>query len=259
MTLQPAYDYTRELPEEGRLFGGNESARHWSRLIACRSLLQKVGLFEPDLVRCILDVGGGDGYTARTLLNGYEPDLYVCSDVSEAKLLRASARFQRGAGVLGEAERLAFRSGCFDTVLCLEVLEHLENPLTCAREIARVAEKGSRVIISIPVDSFAWYAILRAWHWLKSRLALRSAPREHIQVFTKKQFRNLMASAGFREVSLRSVAFSIPFFGVGDSRTRLGGVLEAALRRLPLDNFGFVRGAWKISVGRQHLILVLEC
>jgi ubiquinone/menaquinone biosynthesis C-methylase UbiE len=44
--------------------------------------------------------------------------------------------------VVGEAEKLPFRDGVFENVYLQAFLEHLDNPLECLRESARVAIAG---------------------------------------------------------------------------------------------------------------------
>lgn len=48
------------------------------------------------------------------------------------------------------ADALPFPAGDFDTVICLEGLEHLLDPLFAVRELNRVCRKGGHIIVSIP-------------------------------------------------------------------------------------------------------------
>ena len=41
-------------------------------------------------------------------------------------------------------------SECADVIICTEVLEHLENPDTCADEIFRILRPGGKAFISVP-------------------------------------------------------------------------------------------------------------
>lgn len=52
--------------------------------------------------------------------------------------------------VRGVGERLPFRSGVFDAVFSLNVLEHVRDPFTCAREIIRVLKPGGRLYCVVP-------------------------------------------------------------------------------------------------------------
>ncbi len=53
--------------------------------------------------------------------------------------------------VWGDAQRLPFASGRFDTVLAAEMLEHIPDPDSCVREIARVLRPGGRLLLTVPL------------------------------------------------------------------------------------------------------------
>lgn len=52
--------------------------------------------------------------------------------------------------VFGDAHSLPFADGTFDTVLLLEVLEHLPEPQTAVKEAKRVLSPNGRLILSTP-------------------------------------------------------------------------------------------------------------
>ncbi len=51
----------------------------------------------------------------------------------------------------GDAQALPFTSHCFDTVLCTQVLEHLDDVRAGCRELSRVLRTSGKAIISVPV------------------------------------------------------------------------------------------------------------
>jgi ubiquinone/menaquinone biosynthesis C-methylase UbiE len=54
-------------------------------------------------------------------------------------------------------ERLNFEDNSFDTVVCLEVLEHLEDPESALKELVRVSRK--RVIVTVPFNEKIQYVL----------------------------------------------------------------------------------------------------
>jgi SAM-dependent methyltransferase len=52
--------------------------------------------------------------------------------------------------VFADASLLPFQAASFDTVIMLEVLEHLRRPEAALREISRVTRPGASVLLSVP-------------------------------------------------------------------------------------------------------------
>jgi SAM-dependent methyltransferase len=53
--------------------------------------------------------------------------------------------------VWGDGQRMPFRSGMFDTVLALEMLEHVADPDACLAEIARVLRTDGTLLLTVPL------------------------------------------------------------------------------------------------------------
>ena len=93
----------------------------------------------------VLDVGAGNG--AIELAFSGDPDAYV---VSVDALWNATAAALGVRRVVADASALPFRGEAFDTVLCLETIEHVPDPRAVAREVARVAAHGAVVLVTTP-------------------------------------------------------------------------------------------------------------
>jgi 2-polyprenyl-3-methyl-5-hydroxy-6-metoxy-1,4-benzoquinol methylase len=108
----------------------------------------------------ILDVGCGPGVVGGALALHDRPAAYLGIDLSEPKI--ASAREMAATNRL--ADRLRFDVGdaaelpehtiaelAPDTVLILEVLEHLEEPADVLASIAQLVSDDARIIFSVPI------------------------------------------------------------------------------------------------------------
>jgi len=52
--------------------------------------------------------------------------------------------------VLADAARVPFQDGCFDAVICSELLEHVLDPLAILREVHRVLRVGGTLLSCVP-------------------------------------------------------------------------------------------------------------
>lgn len=62
----------------------------------------------------------------------------------------------RGRFVQGSATRLPFRSASFDGVGLFDVLEHLDEPVACLREVSRVMRPGAAAFVTVPAHEWLW-------------------------------------------------------------------------------------------------------
>jgi len=69
------------------------------------------------------------------------------------------------ADLIGSADRLPVEDAAFDVVLCLQVLEHVDDPEAVVRELRRATRPGGRLLLSThgvqryhpaPVDHWRW-------------------------------------------------------------------------------------------------------
>jgi ubiquinone/menaquinone biosynthesis C-methylase UbiE len=100
----------------------------------------------------VLEVGCGAGATAVELARrGHQ---VYASDRSPAMLRRTQEHAQTsGVGglvtpILGDAQRLMFRTGVFDLVLALGVLSWLQESDAAIKEMARVTQSGGHVLVT---------------------------------------------------------------------------------------------------------------
>ncbi len=106
--------------------------------------------------RQVLDIACGPGNYSVDASRGLTGDgRYVGIDFSSA-MLRQAARDNRGERVSyirGDAHRLPFDDGTFDTVLCLAALYLIPDPLPVLDEMMRVCAPGGEMIVFTSVEA----------------------------------------------------------------------------------------------------------
>jgi SAM-dependent methyltransferase len=148
----------------------------------------------------LLDAGVGRGRTRRYLaplgladrvaFHGIDlaPDLGVrCHDAAAWRLVRANV-----------ARPFPWRDAAFDIVVCEQVLEHVNDPESAVREIARCLRPGGLLVAGVP--TFPAGAA-----WLRDRVAPHAhaaSGREHghVRTFTKGGFAALVRAGGAFDV-----------------------------------------------------------
>lgn len=92
----------------------------------------------------ILDVPAGEGALALRLKNlGFEVS---CCDLYTEIFKLSDTEIKRG----NLDEKLPFDDQSFDYVVCVEGLEHIENPANAIREFARLLKTDGTLIVSVP-------------------------------------------------------------------------------------------------------------
>lgn len=134
----------------------------------------------------ILDIGCGIGACIKALSReGYE-----CEGLEHNKEY-VKACLNQGLKVKwGSACRLPYKDNSFDTVLFIEVLEHINDPLKALEEAFRVAK--NKVIVSVPnievIPTMSLYQVV-PWHLLEATHLNFFTPRileKSLKKFAKK-------------------------------------------------------------------------
>lgn len=95
---------------------------------------------------------------------------------------------------------LQFQSEKFETVTCLEVLEHVENPRKLVREMFRVMKPGGNIVLSTP-NNHSWRAIL-SYIFREHFVAFtNSSYPAHITAINKADLERMCKEAGFSNIT----------------------------------------------------------
>lgn len=163
----------------------------------------------------VLDLGCGYGTNTKVLF----PDRHAISVTGLDLSTKAVAAYRDstgGSGVLASGDALPFADGAFDLVVSDDVIEHLVDTDTYAREIHRVLRPDGYLTLSTP-NLAAWFNRVALLAGLQPAFSEVSFERVfgrpgnelvgHLRLFTTKSVVQFLEYHGFR---VRKVA-GVPF------------------------------------------------
>lgn len=99
----------------------------------------------------VLDLGGFDGLISKLLMQR-NPRQTIVVDLDTSGLREAQARGLRP--LQASALHLPFKDASIERVLCLDLIEHVQQDQTVLEEIARVLRPGGKVLLTTPCAEF---------------------------------------------------------------------------------------------------------
>jgi len=152
------------------------------------------GLFDAFLGRRVLEVGAGVGNQTRYLV---DRDRVIASDVEPHYMRELTGRFERFANVriasyrfpLNAVDREDLLHERVDSIVCLNVLEHIEDDRGTLTDFASVLAPGGRLALLVPSMS-ALYGSL-------------DINLNHFRRYDREPLRQLLQDAGFEIETLR--------------------------------------------------------
>jgi ubiquinone/menaquinone biosynthesis C-methylase UbiE len=146
-----------------------------------RQLLKQ--LLEKQPPQHLLDMGCGTGQTLLFLKKQFPRSTLHGIDFSPLAVSLAKGHklknIRRGRG-----EKLPYQNNSFDTVLMLDVIEHIKDDLAAVKEAKRVLKPGGKLIITTPALQFIW--------------SDHDSNQGHYRRYTRRQMRSLARRAGLR-------------------------------------------------------------
>jgi glycosyltransferase involved in cell wall biosynthesis len=185
----------------------------------------------PFLGERILEIGAGTGNLTRPLSN--RKKYYAATDIGLEHLEALRNRFAHRANLevrecdVQASDQVSHFAGRIDTVVCLNVLEHVADPGAAARNIYNALPAGGRAIILVPQGQELFGTL--------------DAVLGHFLRYSKDQLRQRLESAGFEvEQILEFNRVSRPGWYV------TGKILKRnTLARLPLRVFDKLVWLWR--------------
>jgi ubiquinone/menaquinone biosynthesis C-methylase UbiE len=151
----------------------------------------------------ILDAGCGIGYYGLGIAKKGGNTIGV--DISKESIQNAVERakgVKSAKFVIGNILALPFKRGAFNKIICVDVLEHIEDDSTAVSELCRVLKKGGILIIHVPRKDPGTY-ILRN---------LDQKVFGHVRTgYTLEILKNMMVSKGMKIIEYE---YTFKMFGM---------------------------------------------
>ncbi len=147
--------------------------------------------FRPFLGKRVLEIGSGIGNITKFLL---DRDLVIATDVEPKYLTFLKETFGKYKKFIIEyldlsgSETGRYRSYHIDSVICFNVLEHIEQDEKALKNIFNLLEPGGRLLLFTPSHS-----------WLYGSLDRHLG---HFRRYGKKELKNKLETIGFKVISL---------------------------------------------------------
>lgn len=203
-----------------------------------------LGHLRPDAA--VLDVGCGHGMHALRAAARCRRVIGVDRDRAALAMARRAAR-DRGIAnasfLAADLEQgLPVGGGVFDTVICLDVLEHVVERDRLLGEVRRALIPSGLLLLAVPNRATSWKRRLA-----RAGLFAYSDPDHKIE-YTRDELEDELRRSGFRVASMHTAVYDTPLIGAIDLAGSLSLALYARLtdarrrlaRRFPEESAGFL-------------------
>ena len=159
-----------------------------------QDLERLISVVNPYMKGKILDVGCGEG-TITNVISGLEQAQEVSGiDISPTAISIAKSKYPRIDFKTSPATNLPFDSESLDTILAIEVVEHIYDTEQMFKEFSRVLKVRGCLIVSTTDFNFLKKIMIALFFWDKYFYPTNP----HVRFFTKKSLSSIMRQWGLK-------------------------------------------------------------
>ena len=154
----------------------------------------------------VLDAGCGIGMHLSRLM-GPNLSSSVGVDAGMPGLLHGKAQSPNGIFIAANLCQLPFRDEEFDFIYSIDVIEHIDNPLSALHEYYRVCRPGCLAFVQTP--NYPVKRVYDLWHWMRRSKSCLADDPTHVSPLSSFALREMMTEVGFDIISMsaRNIAF----------------------------------------------------
>lgn len=141
----------------------------------------------------VLDIGCHGGTFTSKILSRIGTKKIYGIDISHSAIEYARGKIPYGHFEVTDAAKLPFKDKFFNAVICLEVLEHVDDPVKVITEIYRVLKKQGYAVILVPTDNKLFKLVWALWTMYYP--VWRHA---HVQSFRNSVLENIIKKGGLK-------------------------------------------------------------
>ncbi|QQS38653.1 class I SAM-dependent methyltransferase [Candidatus Woesebacteria bacterium] len=172
----------------------NKMQRYWHT----RRFQEVTRLAEPVKGK-VLDIGCADGVFTKVILDSTKAKEIIGIDVLESSITWAKNHWKKNKKMkfeVGDAHKLKFKSGTFDAVFAMEMLEHVFEPMKVLKEVKRVLKKNGYAVFLVPSENFLFRLL---WpFWCKGRGKIWN--HTHLHAYRNEYLDELCVKNGFKVI-----------------------------------------------------------
>lgn len=146
----------------------------------------------------ILEIGAGDGFSSRLIINALRPRRYVATDLSTKGVKKIKKLGIETSA--NDATSLGFQDNSFDMVCCFNVMHHVDNPAKMAQEMLRASRK--------------YFLLCEANGFSFPRKLLEFTPRNrraNENSYLPSTYRSFFESENLKWIKIKPFMFAFPF------------------------------------------------
>lgn len=186
-------DFLRTYQIQRLNFPDSNSGSFWDKVFTHQNSLMPMELWRINTVVSLIDgrknllnIGVGKGALEIFLFRKFPNIKYHGTDITRFTLDLLQKKYGRSRIKFNNLPHLKFRSGTFDQILLLEVIEHIKPQKTFAvfSEIYRVLKPEGILIVSVPINE----------HLEKM---IPNNPNSHMRIYSEEVIRSELRLSGF--------------------------------------------------------------
>lgn len=172
------------------------------------SAYTKAMQFVPDGSK-VLELGCNEGYFSKTLKDKgcHVTGVEILEEAGKKAAKICDAFIQGDLDASGWAQGL--KDGSFDTIVAMDVLEHLRWPEKVLKETRRLLSSEGQLVLSIPNIAHASVIL----ELLQGRFDYRSLgilDKTHLHFYTLQSLKSLLGSTGYGIEAVKGIEFGVP-------------------------------------------------